>query len=125
MMRRYRFYMFTLVAISLLFSIATMTVNGQGERNIAMEREYYEELEDAYLLRLREFLTAKGYGKAGITMTKVYEADGNREYTIQIHHKRIDQLSESEKVLLQDELGRICFGDDTCRVLHKFLSYEG
>ena len=125
MMRRYHFYMITLVAIGLLFSIATMTVNGQGEHNIAMEREYYEELEKEYIFRVKELLADKGYGNAGITMTKVYEPDGKREYTVQIHHKRIDRLEQEEKALLHDELGAIGFGDDACHVLHKFLSYNG
>ena len=123
-MSRYRFYMISLLVIGLLFSVATMTVNGQGEHDIAMEREYYEELENVYTLRLKSMLDQKGYINAGITMTKIYEADGGREYTVQIHHKKIDRLSHGEKLLLQTELAAICFGDEQCSVLHKFLSYE-
>ena len=124
-MKRYRFYMISIVAIAIIFSFATMTVNGQGERNIAMEREYYDELEDAYMLHLREVLEQKGCYNAGITMTKVYEMDGTRTYTVQIHHKRMDRLSYNEKILLQNELDMIDFGDESCSVLHKFLTYEG
>lgn len=123
-MNRYRFYFISLVVVVILFSIATMRVNGQGEHDIAMEREFYEELEDAYVLRLREMLGSKGYSNAGITMTKIYQTDGSREYTVQIHHKRIDRLSEGEKLLLLNELAAVCFGDEQCSVLHKFLSYE-
>lgn len=124
MMSRYRFYMISLVVVGVLFSIVTMTVNGQGEHDIAMERAFYEELEDSYTLRLRELLEDKGYCNAGITMTKIYETDGSREYTVQVHHKKIDRLSDGEKILLQNELAAICFGDEQCRVLHKFLNYE-
>lgn len=123
-MYRYRFYMISLAVVILLFSVATMTVNGQGEHDIATEREFYEELEEDYVLRLREFLGSKGYANAGITMTKIYEADGSREYTVQIHHKRIDRLADGEKVLLMNELAAVCFGDEQCNVLHKFLSYD-
>ena len=124
MMSRYCFYMISIIVMSVFFSIATLTVSGQGECDIAMEREYYEALEDAYTLRMRTLLSDKGYHNAGITMTKIYEADGSREYTVQIHHRKIDRLSEGERILLQNELNAICFGDERCQVLHKFLSYE-
>ena len=124
-MNRYRFYMISLAVVILLFSIATMTVNGQGEHDIAMEREFYEELEDDYVFRLRELLGNKGYSNAGVTMTKIYQTDGGREYTVQIHHKRIEHLSEGEQILLMNELAAVCFGDEQCSVLHKFLNYEG
>lgn len=123
-MNRYRFYMISLTAVILLFFAAAIKVNGQGEHVIAVEREFYEGLEDSYVQRLRELLGNKGYSNAGITMTKIYEEDGSREYTIQIHHKRIDDLSEGERILLMNELAAICFGDEQCSVLHKFLSYE-
>ena len=55
----------------------------------------------------------------------VQEEDGSREYTIQIHHKRIDRLDAGEKILLLNELAAIRFGDDQCIILHKFLTYEG
>ena len=124
MMRRYRFYMITLMVMGILFSVATMTVNGQAEHDIAMEREYYDELEDAYALEIKAMLLAKGYSNAGITMTKIYGENGSREYTVQIHHRKIDCLSQEEKVLLQNELLAIDFGDERCLILHKFLDYE-
>lgn len=123
-MNRYRFYMISLVVVIFLFSVATLTVKGQGEHDIALERGFYEELEEDYVLRLREMLGNKGYFNAGITMTKIYQEDGSREYTVQIHHKRIDRLSEGEKVILMNELAAVCFGDEQCSILHKFLSYE-
>ena len=45
MMKRYHFYMITLLAVFTLFSLITMKVNGQGENTVAVERELYEELE--------------------------------------------------------------------------------
>lgn len=124
-MKRYHFYMITLLAVFTLFSLITMKVNGQGENTIAVERELYEELEEDYTQRLQEMLESKGYRNAGITMTKIYQEDGSREYTIQIHHKRIDRLDAGEKILLLNELAAIRFGDDQCTILHKFLTYEG
>lgn len=124
-MKRYRFYLITVLVIFTLFSIITVKVNGQGERDFASERQYYEQLEEEYTQRLVDLLEGKGYRYAGITMTKIYQEDGSREYTVLIHHKRINQLSDGEKILLQNELAAVSFGGEECNILHKFLSYEG
>ena len=124
-MKRYRFYLITVLVIFTLFSIITVKVNGQGERDFASERQYYEQLEEEYTQRLVDLLEGKGYRYAGITMTKIYKEDGSREYTVLIHHKRINQLSDGEKILLQNELAAVSFGGEECNILHKFLSYEG
>ena len=79
MMKRYHFYMITLLAVFTLFSLITMKVNGQGENTVAVERELYEELEEDYTQRLQEMLESKGYRNAGITMTKIYQEDGSRD----------------------------------------------
>ena len=124
-MKRYRFYMFMVMLVFVLFSMVTMKVKGQGEVDFAADRELYEELEDHYTEQLRELLAEKGYRNAGITMTKIYQPDGSREYTVQIHHKRISKLNEGEKILLLNELAAVSFGGEQCSVLHKFLNYEG
>lgn len=124
-MKRYRFYMLTVMLVFVLFSLVTMRVKGQGELDFAADRELYEQLEDTYTERLKDMLENKGYRNAGITMTKIYQPDGSREYTVQIHHKRINQLSDGEKILLLNELAALSFGGEECNVLHKFLSYEG
>lgn len=124
-MKRYRFYMLTIMLVFVLFSLAIMQVKGQGEVDFAADRELYEELEDRYTERLSKMLAEKGYRNAGITMTKIYQPDGSREYTVLIHHKRINQLSDGEKILLLNELVAVSFGGEHCSVLHKFLNYEG
>lgn len=123
-MKRYRFYMLTVMLVFTLFSLVTMRVKGQGEVDFAADREMYEQLEDSYTERLKDMLENKGYRNAGITMTKIYQPDGSREYTVQIHHKRINQLSDGEKILLLNELAAISFGGENCSVLHKFLNLE-
>ena len=123
-MKRYRFYMLTVMLVFTLFSLVTMRVKGQGEVDFAADREMYEQLEDSYTERLKDMLENKDYRNAGITMTKIYQSDGSREYTVQIHHKRINQLSDGEKILLLNELAAISFGGENCSVLHKFLNFE-
>ena len=122
-MKRYRFYL--IIAFMLLISFFSLKVNGQGKNSIVADRMFYEELEEEYTKQLSDVLAKKGYRNAGITMTKVYYEDGRREYTVQIHHKRIDRLSDGEKQLLMNELSAVCFGDSQCSVVHRFLSYKG
>lgn len=39
---------------------------------------------------IRECLEDMGYFNSGITMTKVMEADGSRQYTVLVHHSDLD-----------------------------------
>lgn len=124
MMKGYRFCIISLLIVFVLFSFVTIKVNGHGEQSIALERDFYEELEDSYTERLQDVLAAKGYRNAGITMTKVYQEDGSREYTVQIHHKRIERLEEGERILLLNELAAVSFQDTQCKVIHNFLDCD-
>ena len=47
--------------------------------------------------KIRNCLEEQGYYNSGITITKVMEADGSREYTVLLHHSDLD-ASDNEKV---------------------------
>ena len=99
----------------------TMSVNATEDRRLQNRDEYYEELEDCYVKALREKLSIDGYRNAGITMTKVFYEDGEREYTVRLHHKRMERLTMQEQQELLEELAQIEFADSECRVYLKFL----
>lgn len=124
-MKKYWFYMFTIIAVIVLCLLIPMQAKGQSEYDPAENREYYEQLEDAYTQKIQQFLSGKGYRNAGITMTKVYQEDGSREYMVLIHHKRIDRLENIKKSCLLKELETVSFGSDQCRVRYGFLDGEG
>lgn len=125
MMKRYRFYVLTLLVMLLFFPFMGLQAKGQEEKTQVFDRETYERMETEYEERLCDMLDRKGYSNAGITMTKVIRTDGSRIYTVLIHHKRIDRLDDAEKQILLNELGSVSFGDGQCSILHKFLTYEG
>ena len=52
---------------------------------------------------LRDYLAEKGYADSGITMNYVTDEDGTVEYTVTIHHRKIDKLDEEEKIHLAEE----------------------
>lgn len=121
MMRAYRFYLITIGLIILVFTMMTMSVNAMEDKRLQHRDEYYEEMEDCYVKALREKLTGVGYRNAGITMTKVFYEDGAREYTVKLHHKRMERLTMQEQQDLLKELSQIEFADSECLVYLKFL----
>lgn len=121
MMKAYRFYFFTLGLICLVFTMMTLTVNATESKRLSHVNEHIEEIEDNYVKVLREELEDRGYRNAGVTMTKVFYQDGTREYTVKLHHKRMDRLTEQEKQELLAGLSKVAFGDSECRVYLKFL----
>lgn len=120
-MKGYRFYIIAAVLILFIFSMVTMTVNATEGKKLQHKNAYYEELEDDYVEVLRDTLLSKGYRNAGITMTKVFNEDGSREYTVKLHHKRMSNLSEVAREELLMELSQVEFADSGCRVCLKFL----
>lgn len=121
MMKEYRFYIIAAILIVFIFSMMTMTVNATEDKRLQHDNEFYEEMEDDYVTILRRTLTDKGYRNAGITMTKVFYEDGAREYTVKIHHKRMESLSTEEQECLLEELTEIGFADAECRMLLQFI----
>lgn len=122
-MKRYLFCVLTIVFMISVFSMITIQARGQEEPDIA-DAGVYEQWKEDYTQLLKKVLYEKGYRNAGITMTRVCHEDGSLEYTVKIHHKRIDRLDDGEKRLLLNELEAVpTYGED-CRVFHQFLSYE-
>ena len=115
MMRAYRFYIMTIGLLIFVFMMMTMTVNAMEDKRLQHRDEYYEEMEDCYVKALRE------NRNAGITMTKVFYEDGAREYTVKLHHKRMERLTMQEQQDLLKELSQIEFADSECLVYLKFL----
>lgn len=116
MMRRYGFYIMAVALVLFIFSMMTMTVNATENKKLQHQNAYYEEMEDAYVDSLRSELAAKGYRNAGITMTKIFYENGEREYTVKIHHKHMEQLSSEEQGVLLEELSMTNFTDSECRI---------
>ena len=121
MMRAYRFYLITIGLLILAFATMTISVNATGENRLQHKDEYYEAMEDCYVEALRTSLSEAGYRNAGITMTKVFYEEGQREYTVKPHHKRMEKLDEQAKQDLIAKLSEIPFADSECRVYLKFL----
>ena len=64
-----------------------------------------------------------GYENAGISLTKTVNETGGLDYTISIHHRRIDKMDEYQREALSD----IIIGDGinavNCSVSTEFIEY--
>lgn len=100
------------------------TMMGKNSSASKIEEKQYREMEENYVSEIRELLTEEGYENSGITMTWVKDETGERIYTVTIHHKRIDKLSDSEKETLIEECRAIEFPDKECGFFHKFLEED-
>ncbi len=86
---------FFVLAVLILWSICNIKVNAT-EKADNDKTEY--QLQEAQLKsEIKACLEEMGYYNSGITMTKVMDKDGGREYTVLVHHQDLD-TDDLEKV---------------------------
>lgn len=85
----------------------------------AKANRYYAVLEDEYLEEARQLLEEHGYQNCGVTMTRITEADGNREYTVVLHHRKLQKLSAEEKSAVISFLSAMEFDGGICRFCYE------
>ena len=102
------------------FSIAG-TVISKNDFKAGELEQYYLQKEKQLTEDVRDFLKQKGYGNSGVTVTRVVEANGNREYTVTVHHGDIDRMTEGERTVLAREMGNLTFEDEHCTFSMNFL----
>lgn len=111
-----------LVIVSVLcFAGTAISQSNIGEREM---ENYYHVKEQELVKEIRSFLNEQGYDNSGVALTRVVDEEGYREYTVAIHHSRIDRMDEEEKEGLKEELAAFAFTAEGCTFSYKFLSYE-
>lgn len=118
---------FIVVTVCLILVIAfsiTGTVKSQSREALAAQESYFREQEKQLAKDIREWLYDKGYRNSGVNLTRVVNADGERIYTVSVHHRAINNLSEEERELLGKEIDSLAFYADNCRFCHEFLGSD-
>lgn len=119
------FMIFTTVFLILIIAFCISgTVISQNKHGSRAEARYFNAIEQEYTKAVRKLLAEKGCENSGITMTRVTDTDGSREYTVTIHHRRLSRLSEEEKQELLSECKDLEFPDKESRLFHKFLEED-
>ena len=71
------------------------------EASYVISNEQYKEMEQECLQEVKLILLEKGCKDAGVTLTYVTMEDGSREYTVCVHHAKLDVMESEEYGLLQ------------------------
>ena len=75
--------------------------------NSQFSKEQYQAMEEKFVEEVRLVLLEKGCKNAGVTLTYIADAEGNREYTVAVHHTKLEKMSGQELVLLQERMQEI------------------
>lgn len=108
------FIVVTMLLVMVLALGMTSTVSSQSESNVTADEMSYIVLEGEYVQQLRTILKEEGYENCGINMTRVVDGDGERMYSIVLHHKYLDKLSEVQKEDLFTQLASCAFHFSNC-----------
>ena len=82
---------------------------------------YYQVLEEGMVEDARQMLSARGFANSGVMLTRMIDESGSRQYTLTVHHGRINKMSEEDRQILMAELEQIAFEDENCVFFHKFF----
>ena len=128
-MRRFFQSNITFVFVTVLFVMISafcigQTVSGKEDAEAKEQEAFYREQENKLLADTRAFLNQEGYYNSGVTLTRVVDSNGSREYTITIHHSRIDRMDDFEKQELKNALEELVFVSKGCSFCHTFLAYN-
>lgn len=107
-----------LLVIVIVFCVKG-TVFSKENNERAKANRYYAVLEDEYLKETRQLLEEHGYQNCGVTMTRITEADGSREYTVLLHHRKLQKLSAEEKSAVISSLSDMEFNNEICKFFYE------
>lgn len=99
-MRKMR--LLAVAVLVLVFGIGmTAKAASLKEENISLGKEEYRMMEEECMDEVRLILLEKGCKNAGITLTYVTDAEGNRDYIVTVHHAKLHEMDNQELILLQ------------------------
>jgi len=115
------FLLATMGLILLISFLIGETVRCQSKASEKELENYYAALEKQMVIETREYLSEAGFRNSGVMLTKVIDESGAREYTLTVHHKKINALTPAERMGLEERISGFDFGDENCSFEHKFL----
>lgn len=92
------------VTLLMVYSTRQHIQQRKGDAIQMEETENYREVEEQYRLQVQEVMTQAGYPNSGVTMTYVTGENGDRQYTVQIHHRRLEKMKAEEQEQLKRQV---------------------
>ena len=97
-----RAVMFVVVVMTLVMGIGmSVMASSEKEMTYVISNEEYKEMEQECLQDVKAILLEKGCKDAGVTLTYVIGEDGSREYTVCVHHAKLEVMESEEYGLLE------------------------
>lgn len=119
--QRVRFWVTAVVLMSMALTFSTATVMSRTDLSVQELEGYYQEKERMLVKETKAFLEEAGFQYSGVMLTRVVDGDGRREYTVTVHHGKIDRMCDDSRALLMEGLEKIVFEDKDCSFRHEFL----
>jgi len=104
----------TLLVILAAFYIFSVTARGLGTDDNAKLNDFYAPLENEFVVSSRAYLNESGYNNPGVSLTHTTDEDLSRVYTLKIHHRRLNGISDEEKNRIISDLAGLGFADERC-----------
>ena len=95
--RKYTMKIVTFLVLALLVLWSICSIKANATERAENDKTEYQLQEVQLKSEIQDCLENIGYENCGITMTKVMDADGRREYTVLVHHQYLD-TNNTEKV---------------------------
>lgn len=102
-----------LLVLIILFCVKG-TVMSRDHGGHERQNNYYTALEKEYLEKTRRLLNEEGLSNCGINLRWVADDESTREYTMILHHHRLEHMSEQERSDLTNRLTEVEFQDAAC-----------
>ncbi|MBD5545608.1 MAG: hypothetical protein HDR01_15530 [Lachnospiraceae bacterium] len=112
--------MTAVLALVIVFSVAG-TVYSKEADAYGLNDSCLKEQERECLKQIKAVLQNYDCINSGITMTKVIDRKGNRQYRVRLHHKRIGDMDLAKKETLRRDLENIGFSQENFTVSYEFL----
>ncbi len=103
-MKNTTFIFITAILVSIIAFCIAGTVEGHESGASAAEEAFYKEQEARLLQDTKAYLSELGFSNSGVTLNRIVDAEGKREYTFTIHHSRIDKMDAAGRNDLAQQL---------------------
>ena len=91
------------LVLAFTISMTAKAASFKEDRREVSDKQY-RVMEEEFLSAARMILLEKGCKNAGITLTYIMDVQGNRTYTMTMHHVRLDNMETKEMALLESRL---------------------
>lgn len=124
LVRNILFYVMTLALVLTAALLVTFTAHSKERMDEKEEERYYRGLEREFVSDVGEFLNGIGCVNSGVTLTRVVDREGNRAYTVTVHHRKIDRMEQVEREELAGQMEALSFAAEGCTFEYHFLLAE-